>query len=164
MAWGWRHSHLVRSPHTRFLCTAYLVYVYYKTSSENIKSYPDLPGPDLPGPDIPGTPIYGQIPFPKDPGKSGSDCNRIFGRRRGITRDAYSVYIQPDPDLTANSLLSIFHQYPGQSTKHGRLLVTAHEPTETSKQPIRTRNLGHVTGYHPIRDQYFLIRSVPKEF
>eukprot|EP00116_Pleurobrachia_bachei_P015765 sb/3476027/ len=35
------------------------------------------------------------------------------------------------------------------------------EPTETSKQPIRTRYLGHVTGYQPIRDQYFLIRSVP---
>eukprot|EP00116_Pleurobrachia_bachei_P012483 sb/3472745/ len=33
------------------------------------------------------------------------------------------------------------------------------EPTETSKQPIRTRYLGHVTGYQPIRDQYFLIRS-----
>eukprot|EP00116_Pleurobrachia_bachei_P001262 sb/3461524/ len=31
----------------------------------------------------------------------------------------------------------------------------------TSKQPIRTRYLGHVTGYQPIRDQYFLIRSVP---
>eukprot|EP00116_Pleurobrachia_bachei_P016308 sb/3476570/ len=35
------------------------------------------------------------------------------------------------------------------------------EPTDTSKQPIRTCYLGHVTGYHPIRDQYFLIRSVP---
>eukprot|EP00116_Pleurobrachia_bachei_P006372 sb/3466634/ len=33
--------------------------------------------------------------------------------------------------------------------------------TEMSKQPIRTRYLGHVTGYQPIRDQYFLIRSVP---
>eukprot|EP00116_Pleurobrachia_bachei_P011626 sb/3471888/ len=33
------------------------------------------------------------------------------------------------------------------------------EPTETSKQPIRPRYLGHVTGYQPIRDQYFLIRS-----
>eukprot|EP00116_Pleurobrachia_bachei_P017530 sb/3477792/ len=31
---------------------------------------------------------------------------------------------------------------------------------ETSKQPIRTRHLGHVTGYQPIRDQYFLVRSV----
>eukprot|EP00116_Pleurobrachia_bachei_P011531 sb/3471793/ len=30
-----------------------------------------------------------------------------------------------------------------------------------SKQPIRTRYLGHVTGYQPIRYQYFLIRSVP---
>eukprot|EP00116_Pleurobrachia_bachei_P003542 sb/3463804/ len=28
------------------------------------------------------------------------------------------------------------------------------------KQPIRTLYLGHVTGYQPIRDQYFLIRSV----
>eukprot|EP00116_Pleurobrachia_bachei_P019047 sb/3479309/ len=25
----------------------------------------------------------------------------------------------------------------------------------TSKQPIRTRYLGHVTGYQPVRDQYF---------
>eukprot|EP00116_Pleurobrachia_bachei_P008590 sb/3468852/ len=33
--------------------------------------------------------------------------------------------------------------------------------TCTSKQPIRTRYLGHVSGYQPIRDQYFLIRSVP---
>eukprot|EP00116_Pleurobrachia_bachei_P007836 sb/3468098/ len=35
------------------------------------------------------------------------------------------------------------------------------KPTETSKQPIKTRYLGHVTVYQPIRDQYFLIRSVP---
>eukprot|EP00116_Pleurobrachia_bachei_P000285 sb/3460547/ len=28
------------------------------------------------------------------------------------------------------------------------------EPTKISKQPIRTRCLGHVTGYQPIRDQY----------
>eukprot|EP00116_Pleurobrachia_bachei_P018321 sb/3478583/ len=33
--------------------------------------------------------------------------------------------------------------------------------TQTSKQPIRSRYLGHVTGYQPIRDHYFLIRSVP---
>eukprot|EP00116_Pleurobrachia_bachei_P016123 sb/3476385/ len=31
----------------------------------------------------------------------------------------------------------------------------------TSKQPIRTRYLGHLTGYQPIRDQYFLIWLVP---
>eukprot|EP00116_Pleurobrachia_bachei_P015153 sb/3475415/ len=30
------------------------------------------------------------------------------------------------------------------------------EPTNTSKQPIRTRYLGHMTGYQLIRDQYFL--------
>ena len=26
---------------------------------------------------------------------------------------------------------------------------------------VRNRYLGHVTGFQPIRDQYFLIRSVP---
>eukprot|EP00116_Pleurobrachia_bachei_P019045 sb/3479307/ len=30
----------------------------------------------------------------------------------------------------------------------------------TSKQPIRTCYLGHVTGYQPIRDQCSLIRSL----
>ena len=35
------------------------------------------------------------------------------------------------------------------------------EPTEFRKQPIKTRYSGHVTGYQPIRDQYFLIRSIP---
>eukprot|EP00116_Pleurobrachia_bachei_P012514 sb/3472776/ len=35
------------------------------------------------------------------------------------------------------------------------------EPTETSKQPIRTIYSAHVTGYQPIRDQYLLIRLVP---
>ena len=36
------------------------------------------------------------------------------------------------------------------------------EPNDKSKQPIRTRYLGHVTGYQPIREQYFHILSVPK--
>ena len=40
-------------------------------------------------------------------------------------------------------------------------LVMEQETTGFSKQPIRARYLGHVTGYRPIRDQYFLIRSVP---
>eukprot|EP00116_Pleurobrachia_bachei_P015444 sb/3475706/ len=39
--------------------------------------------------------------------------------------------------------------------------VSYQGPTDTSKQPIRTRYLGDVTGYQPIRDQYFLIRPVP---
>eukprot|EP00116_Pleurobrachia_bachei_P002771 sb/3463033/ len=33
------------------------------------------------------------------------------------------------------------------------------EPTETSKQPIRTRYLGHVKGYQPISDQYDSVGS-----
>ena len=36
------------------------------------------------------------------------------------------------------------------------------EPNE-GKQPIKTLYLGHVTGYQPITDQYFLIRSVNSE-
>eukprot|EP00116_Pleurobrachia_bachei_P010357 sb/3470619/ len=45
-----------------------------------------------------------------------------------------------------------------QVSAGNRHLSNKDEPTETSKQPIRTRYLGHVT----IRDQYnFLIRSVP---
>ena len=40
-------------------------------------------------------------------------------------------------------------------------ILSWQEPTEFRKQPIRTRYSGHVTGYQPIRDQYFLIRSVP---
>eukprot|EP00116_Pleurobrachia_bachei_P004843 sb/3465105/ len=41
--------------------------------------------------------------------------------------------------------------------------ANAMEPTDTSKRSIRTRYLGHVTGYQPIRIQYFLIRSVPNK-
>eukprot|EP00116_Pleurobrachia_bachei_P002458 sb/3462720/ len=43
-------------------------------------------------------------------------------------------------------------------------VYTHQDPTDTSKMPIRTRYLCHVTGYQPIRDQYFLIRSVPDPF
>eukprot|EP00116_Pleurobrachia_bachei_P007808 sb/3468070/ len=37
------------------------------------------------------------------------------------------------------------------------------ELTETSKQPLRTRYLGHMTGYQPIRNQYVFPDSVPLE-
>ena len=37
------------------------------------------------------------------------------------------------------------------------------QPTGPSKQPIRNRYLGHVTGDQPIRDQYFLILTDPLE-
>eukprot|EP00116_Pleurobrachia_bachei_P015113 sb/3475375/ len=39
--------------------------------------------------------------------------------------------------------------------------ISGQEPTKTSKQPIRNRYLGHETGYQPIRDQYFVLISVP---
>eukprot|EP00116_Pleurobrachia_bachei_P010550 sb/3470812/ len=41
--------------------------------------------------------------------------------------------------------------FPGAAEEIGSL----QKPTESSKQPVRTRYLGHVTGYQPIRDQYF---------
>eukprot|EP00116_Pleurobrachia_bachei_P017788 sb/3478050/ len=34
------------------------------------------------------------------------------------------------------------------------------EPTEKSKQPIRTRHLGHVTDHRPMKGQCLLIRSL----
>eukprot|EP00116_Pleurobrachia_bachei_P005858 sb/3466120/ len=43
---------------------------------------------------------------------------------------------------------------------NGCSLGREQEPIETSKRQIRIRYLGHVTGYQPIGDQYFLIRSV----
>eukprot|EP00116_Pleurobrachia_bachei_P012356 sb/3472618/ len=51
--------------------------------------------------------------------------------------------------------------FQGREVYTGNHLGRDQEPTETSKQPIRTRYLGHVTTDQPIRDQYFLIRSVP---
>ena len=36
-------------------------------------------------------------------------------------------------------------------------MCISQEPTESSKQSIRARYLRHVTGYQPIRDQYFLV-------
>ena len=45
--------------------------------------------------------------------------------------------------------------------KHSSVESGIHETTGPSKQPIRVHYLGHVTSYQPIRDQYFLIWSVP---
>eukprot|EP00116_Pleurobrachia_bachei_P012049 sb/3472311/ len=48
--------------------------------------------------------------------------------------------------------------------EEGQLSSTYHPlyiNTGTSKQPTRIRYLGHVTGYQPIREQYFRIRSDP---
>eukprot|EP00116_Pleurobrachia_bachei_P002893 sb/3463155/ len=45
---------------------------------------------------------------------------------------------------------------------HLHSIVTGQKPTEASKQQITTRYLGHVTGYRPVKDRYFLIRSGQK--
>eukprot|EP00116_Pleurobrachia_bachei_P001494 sb/3461756/ len=68
------------------------------------------------------------------PGKSGSDCSTF-------ARSAWACSRIPP---RANASIDSAGLY--------------HEPTETSKQPIKTRYLGHVTVYQPIRDQYFLIK------
>eukprot|EP00116_Pleurobrachia_bachei_P009979 sb/3470241/ len=62
-----------------------------------------------------------------------------------------------------NSAHHIFAPRIHITNHHNDIISSPHlsEPTETSKQLIRNRYLGHVTGYQPIRDQYFLIRSVP---
>eukprot|EP00116_Pleurobrachia_bachei_P003470 sb/3463732/ len=77
----------------------------------------------------------------------------------------------PDPQLVANAQFSpaglpkcgdedndlLFHECPDQY-KYAR-----NRPTQVNES-IRTRYLGHVTGYQPIRIQYnFLIRSVPNK-
>eukprot|EP00116_Pleurobrachia_bachei_P013906 sb/3474168/ len=60
--------------------------------------------------------------------------------------------------------LQLHQIFKWQNRKHkerkrtGKWVIPYHqEPTETSKQPIRTRYLDHVTGYQPISDQYFLV-------
>ena len=45
--------------------------------------------------------------------------------------------------------------------KNVRIKHPNQQPTGPSKQPIITHYLGHLTAYQPIRDQYFLGRSVP---
>eukprot|EP00116_Pleurobrachia_bachei_P012805 sb/3473067/ len=62
------------------------------------------------------------------------------------------------------SVVSCFYPSLCHQNKKGiyiREKRISREPTESSKQPIKTRYLGHMTGYQAIREQYFLIRSVP---
>eukprot|EP00116_Pleurobrachia_bachei_P001857 sb/3462119/ len=57
-----------------------------------------------------------------------------------------------------NTAHSFFARHSGPA---GCLGVPQYPTLNRPKQPIRTRYLGEVTGYQPVRDQYFLIRSVP---
>eukprot|EP00116_Pleurobrachia_bachei_P010546 sb/3470808/ len=49
----------------------------------------------------------------------------------------------------------VVHEAPLTQGFGAEIAARLQEPTGTSKQPIRARNLDHVTGYQPIRDQYF---------
>eukprot|EP00116_Pleurobrachia_bachei_P007089 sb/3467351/ len=60
-----------------------------------------------------------------------------------------------------NLYVSLFLETGINSEKHNLSLMAAQimlncskEPTDTNKQPIRTRYLGHKTSYQPIMDQY----------
>eukprot|EP00116_Pleurobrachia_bachei_P000749 sb/3461011/ len=97
--------------------------------------------------------LYSSIKVPREevshnrwPGIPQKHCNfqLSLGRRE------IHLYSYPLSERWMSFHSGKFHQHN----------FTNHVPTKTSKQPIRTRYLGHVTGYYPIRDQYFLIRSV----
>ena len=58
------------------------------------------------------------------------------------------------PTVCINISISGTSEMDWQTYRHYDKLIQ--EPT-SSKKPIRTRYLGQVTGYQPIRDQYFLV-------
>eukprot|EP00116_Pleurobrachia_bachei_P005031 sb/3465293/ len=89
--------------------------------------------------------VYSRTPIYRDPrGKPFCPVNR-GARYIGLLTAVYLCCCTAPPQYNFLQLL---------------LIYIYQEPTETSKQPIRARYLGHVTGYQPIRDQHFLIRSV----
>eukprot|EP00116_Pleurobrachia_bachei_P016611 sb/3476873/ len=77
--------------------------------------------------------------------KSIEMCNRALQTRNGLL-----IRYTPHPPITIQGYLT---------SPYLQDLNPSHisEPSDTSKQQY----LGHVTDYQPIRDQYFLIRSVP---
>ena len=72
-----------------------------------------------------------------------------------ISRHTQTAY-DPSPVLSAIQQLTLDVDYESEEFEKSALQFYK----EVSKQPIRTRYLGHVTGYPPIRDQYFLILRV----
>eukprot|EP00116_Pleurobrachia_bachei_P007672 sb/3467934/ len=72
--------------------------------------------------------------------------------KRMILREAPSFDLTHTYSLTSYNIIEKYQTWS--------VFPQNQEPTETSKQPIRNPSLGHVTGYQPIRDQYFLIRSL----
>eukprot|EP00116_Pleurobrachia_bachei_P004247 sb/3464509/ len=101
-----------------------------------------------------------QYTDPQPPSPKSSPV--IRSRKRTQRRTPYS----PPSSLLEEAAASILSE-PKKKTVRPRKdftdsqRSTLEEPTETSKQPIKTRYLCHMTGYQPIRDQFFMTRSVP---
>eukprot|EP00116_Pleurobrachia_bachei_P014629 sb/3474891/ len=102
--------------------------------------------PDLPGPDLPKTPIYREGQLPPILEINGISPPDIPGT------PIYRAKFFP-PSIPVNRGPTVPAVLRPLSAKT-LCFSLIHEPTDTSKQPIRTRYLGHVTGYQPIRDQY----------
>eukprot|EP00116_Pleurobrachia_bachei_P011412 sb/3471674/ len=101
-----------------------------------------------------------------------TDQNSLFRSRDWLSANQGPVF----PDSIGHETSYLDYPYP-----HSKFLVFSEKCVMVSKLPfslpvnrgsgklgnrpkqlpIRTRYLGHVTSYQPIRDQYFLIRSVP---
>eukprot|EP00116_Pleurobrachia_bachei_P004506 sb/3464768/ len=96
--------------------------------------------------------------FRNSPGRRGKMSNIVFGD--GGTRIC-SCRTQQEGDIR---LVNSVHYALGCVIGPVDHFPSPNEPTETSKQPIRTRYLGHVTVYQAILDQYFLFRSVPGNY
>eukprot|EP00116_Pleurobrachia_bachei_P018537 sb/3478799/ len=79
-------------------------------------------------------------------------------------RDSIQNQMVNDPELKQSLMKECSTKVAVCNPGDGTILASDPEKSDMPrvvKQPIRTRYLGHVTGYQPIRDQYFLIRSVP---
>eukprot|EP00116_Pleurobrachia_bachei_P012561 sb/3472823/ len=85
--------------------------------------------------------------------------SRYGDSEQNPTKDCYIVGGNPDmPQYPKDEMI----QFQGEVFPWFK----ARNRPKQVLQPIRTRYLGHVTGYQPIRGQlqYFLIRSVPISF
>eukprot|EP00116_Pleurobrachia_bachei_P008250 sb/3468512/ len=82
----------------------------------------------------------------------------IFANRSGRDRSSLSFRRSSIRAGISSAAISISRRPKGQCfTSFYQEL-----PTETSKQPIRTLYLDHVTGYQPTRDQYNTLGSYPR--
>eukprot|EP00116_Pleurobrachia_bachei_P009418 sb/3469680/ len=103
---------------------------------------------------------------PEYPGKLGSNCTRPTDTSKQPIRTYYLGHVtgyQPISYQPIRDQYFLIRSVPviiSSSQSCNEAMRSEQEPIEISKQRIRTRYLGHLTGYQPIRDQYFLIWSV----